>query len=414
MQILVVTSTYPSPIRPRQGAFNRVMVDALRRNHRVAVISPMPWTQLSWRQMVMGQAAREAEFASKDQDAFFPVSYYPPKILRSLYHQFYWRSMRSCLSRLPSDFRPDVVLGYWLHPDGDAAVRSARHFDVPAVVMSGGTDLKILTQNATRRKAITGVINAADRLVVLSRELACRAESLEVEPSKIDVVFRGVDRDCFTPGDQAEARWKCGLAADEVVLLWAGRLETVKNPMMVLRAAVRWKQHWDAGFRLLIVGDGSLRNKLEAACAEFGLGGCVRFEKSLSQDELAIRYRAANATVLTSHSEGTPNVLLESIACGTPFVATDVGGVGDIATSGIDCLVADDDADGLARSTIEMVGRGILVREREFFPNDLDGMVGQLEEVFGRAMNSSGGQQCGPNRVAIDEGPGPVARRRAS
>lgn len=386
MQILVVSSTYPSPTRPRQGAFNQVMVDALRGDHQVAVISPVPWTQLNWR--AIGHDLLRVKSPVDDQEGgtLYPVSYYPPKILRNQYHHFYWRSMRRCLTRLPSGFRPDVVLGYWLHPDGDAAVRAARYFRVPAVVMSGGTDLRILTKDAGRRKEIKRVIDESDRLIVVSHELGHQAERIGILTSKIEVIYRGVDCDCFAPADRMKARHQCGLSANDIVLVWAGRLEAVKNPRMLVCAAGPWVQKWGSRLRVIVVGDGSLRTILEQECFKRGLSEYFRFEGNLSQESLAVRFQAADATLLTSHSEGIPNVLLESIACGTPFVATDVGGVREIATSEIDFLVNDNDADGLSQSAMELVSRGISHRTRGFVPSTCDEMAERLEMVLSRVV----------------------------
>jgi glycosyltransferase involved in cell wall biosynthesis len=84
---------------------------------------------------------------------------------------------------------------------------------------------------------------------------------------------------------------------------------------------------------------------------------------------------------LTSHSEGIPNVLLESIACGTPFVATDVGGVSEIATSGLDRLIPNRDVNALVEQVVDLVNQGDHP-ERVFQPRSLDESARQFEAVF--------------------------------
>lgn len=381
MKILFITTTYPTPTRPRQGVFNRNLVDALRVKSDVRVIAPVPWTQR------LRTSSCEPRSAHPIGDQH-PTYIYPPKMFRPHYDRFYWHSILPALKQLERTFKPDVVVGYWLHPDGWAAQRAARLFQVPCVVVSGGSDLQILTKDTGRRRAIGGVLSDAHRLVVVSKALAAKAIDLGMASEKIDIVYRGVDQDCFQPRCREEARRACGLARDAIIVIWSGRLEPVKNPALLLRAADCWRNKWGGRLRVLIAGDGSMRKELTTLRSRLGLDQCVRLEGNLSQQELALRYNAADAMVLTSHSEGIPNVLLESIACGLPFVATAVGGVAEIATPGVDRLVPDDgDADKLADAVIHQVESPSDV-PRIFVPDGLTEMASRFEAVFQRVVSA--------------------------
>ncbi len=377
MKVLLITTTYPTPARPRQGAFNRVLVDALRARHELRVIAPIPWTQ----------SIRRDECDRSPVPTQYPTYFYPPRLLRQHYHHFYWHSIRSSLQQWEHEFTPDVVLGYWLHPDGAAAVRAAARYRAASIVMSGGTDLRLLPQSPGRRSAITRVLDAANRLIVVSKELASQAIRLGVASEKIDVIYRGLNQHCFFPVDQNQARVGCNLPTNSIVVCWAGRFQRVKNPAMLLHAAVLWRRRWGNRLRVVMAGDGPMRNQLQQLRIQLGLQEAVQFTGDLTQSELALRYNAADVTVLTSHSEGIPNVLLESIACGTPFVATDVGGVSEIAASGIDSLVPSGDVDSLARAVIDRIERGPSGR-RSFVPTDLDGMADQFDASFARATGN--------------------------
>ncbi len=383
MRILFLSTTYPTPTRPRQGAFNQVLVNSLRHSNEVQVVAPIPWTQ--WHEVRSPSAL--------DELTHHPIYFYPPKILRSHYATLYWQSIRRTIQRASRSFKPDVVLGYFLHPDGSAANRAARYLGVPSVVMSGGTDLRILTKTASRKAKIQETLGQAERLIVVSRELAVRAESLGVHQSKIDVVYRGIDRNCFQPMQQACARRKCQITEDAVVVLWVGRLEEVKNPALLLAAAVRWKQQWNRRLQVKMIGDGSLRRQLIQRSQQLGLQDVLEILPSMNQRQLASYYNAANAIVLTSRSEGIPNVLLESIACNTPFVATDVGGVAEIAWPGIDYLVPSEDADSLAAAVIACVQQPSTVEQpttqpRTFLPYDNMSMAAAVERALQRAILS--------------------------
>jgi peptidoglycan/xylan/chitin deacetylase (PgdA/CDA1 family) len=121
----------------------------------------------------------------------------------------------------------------------------------------------------------------------------------------------------------------------------------VKGLDVLLHACSTLQSH-GTSFKLYLIGNGPLRATLEAQCASLGITDHVRFIGSVPHDQLGSWYRAADCTVLSSHSEGIPNVLRESLACGTPFVATRVGGISEIASGPLNRLVDAGDHSALA------------------------------------------------------------------
>ncbi len=360
-RLLFVSTTYPTPTRPRQGAFNRVLVESLRRVHEVRVVSPVPWIERvggSFRRMRSGLGERAADDRwGVPGWQSCPTFYYPPKVARSRYGRFYSWSVRGALDRASAAIDPQWVLAYWAHPDGEAAVEFAERRGIPAVVMVGGSDVRMLTRNASRRARIRDVLVRASRVITLSRDLAGRVEALGVDRGRIDVAYRGIDRETFFPGRQSCARSRLGIDDETVLLVWVGRLVAVKNPGLLIEAARVWKERWGPRLRVEVIGEGPLCERVRSAAQRVGVGDVVSMGGGRQQSELADWYRAADVTVLTSDSEGVPNVLLESIACGSPFVATDVGGVGEISDASLDRLVPAGDAGGLSRAVIELAER---------------------------------------------------------
>jgi glycosyltransferase involved in cell wall biosynthesis len=160
-------------------------------------------------------------------------------------------------------------------------------------------------------------------------------ERLGVPAAKIRVLRNGVDLNRFRPDGRNEARRDLGLEGS--TLLIVGHLRPTKGHERVLQAMTKLPD-----FNLLIVGDGPLRRSIEVMSQTLSIGDRVRFCGQMSQDELIRYYTAADALILASDREGMPNVVLEALACGTPVVATPVGGVPEVLTESVAGVVADD------------------------------------------------------------------------
>src|SRR4051812_30767140 len=122
MKLLFITNDYPNPLEPTKGVFNHDLVRALSRANDVDVVSPVAWTVELSAPRAEARAFRAARM--KDEDGTrvrYPRYYYPPRIMRNAYGEFYWQSIRGAVQRVVQKDRPDAVLSYWAHPDGAAA-----------------------------------------------------------------------------------------------------------------------------------------------------------------------------------------------------------------------------------------------------------------------------------------------------
>jgi D-inositol-3-phosphate glycosyltransferase len=179
------------------------------------------------------------------------------------------------------------------------------------------------------------VVAEADRLLASTAEEADELVRLYgADPRKVRTVAPGVDLDGFRPGAARAARRRLGLRPDAVTLLFVGRIQPLKAPDVLLRAAARLRDDPAFAGRLQVVvlgapsGTGLARpHYLESLRDELGLGGVVQFRPPVARDVLADYYRAADVTVVPSYNESFGLVALESQACGTPVVAAAVGGL---------------------------------------------------------------------------------------
>jgi D-inositol-3-phosphate glycosyltransferase len=194
------------------------------------------------------------------------------------------------------------------------------------------------------------VVAAADRLVANTSEEARQLiELYGATPGRVETVNPGVDLSVFRPGPAPAARRRLGLPEDAVVLVFAGRIQPLKGPDVVLHAAAGLRRLApDLADRLVVVFVGGpsgsevgAPGRLDGLVAGLGLSGCVRFEPPCPHRELADWYRAATAVLVPSHSESFGLVALEAQACGTPVVAAAVGGLRTAVRDGFSGVLVD-------------------------------------------------------------------------
>ncbi|MDP1876727.1 MAG: D-inositol-3-phosphate glycosyltransferase [Actinomycetota bacterium] len=258
---------------------------------------------------------------------------------------------------------------YWL--SGQVGWLSKERWNVP-LVHSMHTMAKVKNRDLARgdqpepQMRLIGeqqVVEAADRLVANTADEAAELVSLYgADPDRVDVVHPGVDLDAFRPGNRAEARREHRIPADAILLLFVGRIQPLKAPDILIRAAAD-----------LVAKDPTLRRRLVVAICggpsgsgmsqptalidlarSLGILDLVRFEPPRDRASLAQWYRAADVVVVPSYSESFGLVAVEAQACGTPVVAASVGGLRTAVDDGVSgILVASHDpgdfADAIAR-----------------------------------------------------------------
>jgi teichuronic acid biosynthesis glycosyltransferase TuaC len=261
---------------------------------------------------------------------------------------------RALLPRLRA-FAPDIVLAYWVYPDGYAARRAARRLGVPCIVGARGSDIHVRSgiNAAMTRRTLRGV----DAMLTVSRAMRDKAiADFGVDADCVHAIVNGIDTSVFHPRDKGAMRAKLGVPADAKLIAYVGRYVEAKG-MRELLAAFRSLAAQDPTLRLALVGDGVMRAELAALVAGDGLGERVTMTGGLDPVQVAEWIGAADVVTLPSWSEGYPNVVVEGIACGRPVVATAVGGTGEIIEAGNGIMVPPRDAAALERGLAEALAR---------------------------------------------------------
>ena len=235
-------------------------------------------------------------------------------------------------------FKPDLVLAYWVYPDGYAALRCARALGVPCVVGALGSDIHVrsgLNAVMTRR-----TIAGADALLTVSENMRETAiAEFSAAPEKVHTVVNGYNTSVFRVQPRSAARVALRIPHDVRLIIYVGRFVEAKG-MRELIAAFRQLSSGDPTLRLALVGDGVMREELVSLIRSTGLASQVMVPGGLPPEQVAQWIAAADVLTLPSWSEGYPNVVVEAIACGRPVVATDVGGTREIVNDSNGILVA--------------------------------------------------------------------------
>lgn len=194
------------------------------------------------------------------------------------------------------------------------------------------------------------VVAAADRLIANTDDEAHELVDLYgALPDAVDVVHPGVDLDTFTPGSVREARRRRGVPDDAVLLLFVGRIQPLKAPDVLLRAAAEMVAR-DPSLRsrlVVVICGGPSGTGLDQPTAlvdlarTLGISDLVRFEPPSGRDTLVDWYRAADVAVVPSYTESFGLVAVEAQACGTPVVAASVGGLRTAVADHVSGLLVD-------------------------------------------------------------------------
>lgn len=227
-----------------------------------------------------------------------------------------------------------------------------------------------------------------DAVMVNSRAAVAELETrFRTPPGKIVFLAPGIDLSRFDRSESSDAlREELGLGASRVVGIVA-KLSPVKGHDHFLRAAARIRERRD-DVSFLVVGDGPLRVELESLTAELGLTDAVRFVGV--RENIPEVLGLMDVFVLSSLSEGAPNVILEAMAAGVPVVASNVGGVPDVVRDReTGRLVEPGDPDALADAVLDILSdetraglMGRLAQNIVHAEHDIDDVVEYVEQVF--------------------------------
>jgi glycosyltransferase involved in cell wall biosynthesis len=352
VKVLSFSYCFPSAARPTWGLFVHQRLAAMTARCDLEVVSPVPVFPLPRRRR---GARPPRDDAWGGLTVWRPRFFYFPGVLKNLDARLYARGIRRWLRRHCRRARPDVFDAHFIWPDGVAVARLARGLGLPYVVTLRGRIYPCAQRRAQRRQCAEALRGAA-AVISVSGHMANLARELGAPDDRLRVIPNGVDTERFRPRDRRDARRRLDLPRDAKVLLTVAHLGPRKGHREMLYAMMTLP----ADVRLVIVGGdpagGRGRRRLRALIDRLELADRVTLAGPQPYDRLPLYYAAADVSVLASYREGCPNVVLESLACGTPVVASEVGAVPDLILDGRNGrIVPPRNADAIAQAVLKLL-----------------------------------------------------------
>jgi teichuronic acid biosynthesis glycosyltransferase TuaC len=359
IRTLLFSTLFPSSVRPGHGIFVETRLRELLAGGEVEarVVAPVPWFFSTHpRYGEYARMARTPRLESRHGvDVLHPRYLLPPRIGMNMAPFLLAAGAAPAIKQMIGEgYDFDVIDAHYYYPDGVAAAILARYFRKPLVITARGTDLNLIPQYLIPRKMIQWAASQADASIGVCAALMDVLRDWGIPDDRLHVMRNGVDLVRFRPIRPYDARAELGISGSPLLLSIGHLIERKGHHIAIDALAHLLPNHPDA--RLIVIGDGEERENLIRQCKRLGVESSVTFTGALPNTELFRWYSAVDVMVLASSREGWANVLLESMACGTPVVATRIWGTPEVVASDVvGRLVARRDGAAFAESIVELL-----------------------------------------------------------
>jgi len=336
--VLVFSSLFPNSAAPNNGLFIRERMFRVSKHVDLTVISPIPWFPGQDFLRLFKKNYRPQPNKIEIQQGitvYFPRFLSFPGIMRNLDAFMMFICCFSLVRRLIKEYRIEIIDSHFTYPDGLAATWLAKKLTLKSIITLRGTEVTH-SKNAGRRKQLLKAWDQADRLFTVSNSLCQHDIAMGADTEKFTVIGNGIDTEKFKPIEKNVAKKQIGIETNTVVLITVGGLVERKGFHRVVACIPELlKRH--PKLLYLLVGstnaEGNFEPQIRALAKKLNVTDKVRFLGTLKPEELSTPLSAADVFVLSSSNEGWANVILEAMACGTPVIATDVGGNAEVVIS---------------------------------------------------------------------------------
>lgn len=362
---ILVVSSFPSKPQPVHTVFVKERVKAFARipGYEVRVIAPTPYfPPLKWFKRWYPWSQVPRTDCIEGLNVTYPRYFMLPKLGGYIEPKLMLRSVYRAARQIREEFDFDLIDAHFVYPNGVVAAKLGKLVGKPVVITGRGEDMLRFPDLPLMHSQIRRALCDATQLVAVSEEIADAMRRDGGDRRRITVIPNGVDCEKFHPSPTLDARIELKLPLDRPIVVSAGyRIERKGFHILVdaipqireqfpnvLVAIVGGEARWERDFLPVI------RERIRSN----GVEEHVLIAGNRPQGELATWYSAANVFALLTSREGSPNVLLEALACGTPAVATPVGGiVNELADDRLGILLPERSAEAAATGIVQALTR---------------------------------------------------------
>ena len=327
MRILTLSTLFPAAGRPNFGIFVERQTTALTavRDFAVTVINPIgiaPWPLDTFGgQSALRNILHDEQWG--ELEVYRPRFTAVPKIGGRLNPGMIARSVLPIAQKLHGEIPFDLIDAEFFYPDGPAAMLLSEVLGIPFTIKARGSDIHCWGhQPGCSEQILTSAAKSAGLLAV-SGALKADMVALGMDADKITVHYTGLDQSRFLPRDRVSEKAKLGINGP--LVLSVGALIPRKNQDLLIAALTLLPE-----VTLILAGQGDSERDYRALAESLGVADRVRFLGNVPHNDLPALMAAADIMALVSESEGLANAWVEALACGTPVIASDVGGIREL------------------------------------------------------------------------------------
>jgi glycosyltransferase involved in cell wall biosynthesis len=335
MRVLTFTSLFPNAAARLLGVFVQQSMThfAQRKGNDVTVVAPVAYFP-SWLPLSRWENKRRipAQENIRGLNVYHPRYALLPKVSMPFQGYSMFLASLPLVRRLHHETAFDCIDAHYVYPDGFAAVLLGKRLGLPVFVSARGTDMNLFPSFRLIRPMIRWTLENTAGTIGVCETLRKAMVAMGASEGFSTTIGNGIDLERFSPVDCQEARLRLGIQTDAEVIVSVGALIPRKGYHFLIPALAKISSK-HPNLRLYIIGEGESRSQLTALAKANDVQDRVFLMGSKPNEELRYWYSAANVSCLASSREGWANVLLESLACGTPVVATRVWGAPEVITS---------------------------------------------------------------------------------
>ena len=381
--IVIVSNLFPNSDEPNRGIFIKQLTVQLLDRFNITVVCPVPWRP-RWLQNLLGKEPLPFTCHIDGIKVYYVPHLIIPKILRFTYGWLMYKALMPVLKLINESSSIDLISAHWVYPDGYGAVKAAAKLSVPVTVHALGCDVNEYTKQISRRFLISKAFKNCDQVIVKSLDLEKKVLNLGCQAGQVKTILNGVDKNKFFPVEMNIARKKLNLDINKDYLLFVGNIQQEKGLVYLIDAL---KIARDFNGKLLIVGKGPQEMAMRRRVKEHCIVDRVEFIGTVPHHEVPLYLSAVNALCLPSLREGCPNIVLESLSCGTPVLASSVGAVPQIITQQSFGMMVPPESAGEIAAAIPKIVKIKAVSSIQFEWHSWQENADQVSEVFDGLLN---------------------------